>query len=133
MSEETPVSQMRQIMDLSLREQNSSGKKGTDKRALHDSDEILDEKQKEVAHGLKNKSNLQLIDSIRMNGKMMQMRFHDFLDKDSNVYLMLAKEKEKNKMLQSELHRYESEIANSNGSPNQENKRIGSESKYRTQ
>jgi len=34
-----------------------------------------------------------------MNGKMMQMRFHDFLDKDSNVYLMLAKEKEKNKML----------------------------------
>lgn len=133
MSEETPVSQMRQIMDLSLREQNSSGKKLTDKRALDDFDEILDEKQKEVARGLKRKSNLQLIDSIRMNGKMMQMRFHDFLDKDSNVYLMLAKEKEKNKMLQSELHRYESEVANSNGSPNQANIHIGSESKYRTQ
>ena len=118
MSEETPVSQMRQIMDLSLREQNSSGKKVGGKRSLDDSDEILDEKQKQVFNELRKKSNLQLIDSIRMNGKMMQMRFHDFLDKDSNVYLMLAKEKEKNKMLQSELHRYESELANSNGSPN---------------
>jgi len=40
----------------------------------------------------------------------MLLRFNEFLNRENNVYLMLAKEKEKNQMLQNELLRYENEI-----------------------
>ena len=38
---------------------------------------------------------------------MMQLRFNDFLMKENNIYQMLAKEKERNEILQRELQRHE--------------------------
>jgi hypothetical protein len=46
----------------------------------------LNEKQKEVLENLKKKSNLQLIESVRMDFKMIQIRFNDFLTRENNIY-----------------------------------------------
>lgn len=53
----------------------------------------------EKLHDLRNKSNLQLMEAIRMDAKMMNLRYNDILQKENNIYLMLAKEREKNQML----------------------------------
>ena len=59
---------------------------------------------------LKSKSNLQLMEAIRMDARMMSLRFNDILSKENNIYLMLAKEREKNQMLQAELKKAEAAI-----------------------
>ena len=56
-------------MDLSLREQKSSAKRRHDRSI--DSEEVMDRKTKELLDGLKKKSNLQLIEMLRMDSKMM--------------------------------------------------------------
>lgn len=74
MSEDTPSSQMRQIMDLSLREQKDSAQKEhNDNMGTIDSGNSmhLSENQKELLHILKKKSNLQLIESVRMDFKLI--------------------------------------------------------------
>ena len=97
MSEDTGTSQMRQIMDLSLREQKSSAKRRHD-RSL-DSEEVLDSQTKKLLEGLKKKSNLQLIETLRMDSKMMQIRFDEFMSREGNIYNLYAKERERNEML----------------------------------
>ena len=52
---------------------------------------------------LRNKSNLQLMEMIRMDAKMMKLRQSDLLSKENNIYLMLAREREKNHMLQADI------------------------------
>ena len=42
-----------------------------------------------------------------MDSRMMHIRFTDFLAKENNIYTRLAKERERNQMLQAELHGYE--------------------------
>jgi hypothetical protein len=66
-------------------------------------------------NGLKKKSNLQLIEALRMDSKMMQIRFQEFLSRESSIYNLYAKERERNEMLQNELLKYE----NSNNSAEQ--------------
>ena len=39
------------------------------------------------------------MEMIRMDAKMMNLRQSDLLSKENNIYLMLAKEREKNQML----------------------------------
>jgi len=38
---------------------------------------------------------------------MMAVRFQDFLTREKNIYTQLAKEKEKNQILEEELKRFE--------------------------
>jgi hypothetical protein len=46
-----------------------------------------------------------------MDSKMIKLRFDDFTQNESNIYVKLAKEKEKNMVLFDELQRYENERA----------------------
>ena len=55
-----------------------------------------------------------------MDSRMMHIRFTDFLSKENNIYTRLAKERERNQMLQAELHGYEMA---GNSSP--ESRRLG--------
>ena len=42
-----------------------------------------------------------------MDFKMIQIRFNDFLNRENNIYQQLAKERERNELLQNELMKYE--------------------------
>ena len=42
-----------------------------------------------------------------MDFKLIQIRFNDFLTRENNIYSMLAKERERNEVLQEELQKYE--------------------------
>lgn len=57
---------------------------------------------------LRNQSNLQLLEQIRMNSQMMQLRLDQMLKKEQNIYMLLAKERDRNLMYQRELTKYES-------------------------
>lgn len=60
LSDETPAHQLKQIMDMSLHQQRA--------------DVMIQEKQA----ACKRKSNMQMIETIRMESQMMAMRFQDF-------------------------------------------------------
>lgn len=116
LSEDTPTSQMRQIMDLSMSQQRNSAQRA--RRPGEDlSDEPMSGADSERLLALRRKSNLQLIESIRMDSRMMNIRFADFLAKENNIYTRLAKERERNQMLQAELHAYESAAGHHTHSP----------------
>lgn len=66
---------------------------------LNEHDEAAESQRTQRLYELKVKSNLQLIEAIRMDARMMHLRLNDILSKENNIYLMLAKEKEKNAML----------------------------------
>lgn len=66
---------------------------------LNEHDEAAESQRIQRLYELKVKSNLQLIEAIRMDARMMHLRLNDILSKENNIYLMLAKEKEKNAML----------------------------------
>ena len=112
LSEDTPTSQMRQIMDLSMSQQRNSAQRAH-KPGNDPSDDPISGADSERLLALRRKSNLQLIESIRMDSKMMNIRFADFLTKENNIYTRLAKERERNQMLQVELHAYESAAGHS--------------------
>mgnify|MGYP000441995455 CR=1 FL=1 len=59
----------------------------------------MDDKQKNLLESLRKKSNLQLIESVRMDFKLIQIRFNDFLTRENNIYSLLAKERERNDLL----------------------------------
>jgi hypothetical protein len=86
-------------MDLSLREQKSSAKRLHDRSIDLESEDKIDSKTKEKLDLLRKKSNLQLIESLRMDSQMMQIRFSEFLDRENNIYNLYAKERERNEML----------------------------------
>ena len=88
-------------------------------------DDLASEDDNELLQALKKKSNLQLIEAIRMDSRMMHIRFTDFLSKENNIYTRLAKERERNQMLQAELHGYEMA---ENSSP--ESRRLGQPRDY---
>jgi hypothetical protein len=67
----------------------------------------MNDKQRDLLDSLRKKSNLQLIESVRMDFKLIQIRFNDFLTRENNIYSMLAKERERNELLQNELMKYE--------------------------
>jgi hypothetical protein len=67
----------------------------------------MDSKTKEKLDSLKKKSNLQLIEALRMDSKMMQIRFQEFMNRENSIYNLYAKERERNEMLQNELLKYE--------------------------
>ena len=48
-----------------------------------------------------------------MDFKLIQIRFKDFLSRENNIYQQLAKERERNELLQNELMRFENQAANS--------------------
>ena len=98
----TPEEQIRFIMDMIVKSEAAS-KTGGDSRIDPDEEAQVQEKLQE----LKSKSNLQLMEAIRMDAKMMSFRYKDILSKENNIYLLLAKEREKNQMLQEELDRVE--------------------------
>lgn len=60
------------------------------------------------------------MEAIRMDSRMMHIRFTDFLSKENNIYTRFAKERERNQMLQAELRSYEMA---GGGSP--ESRRLG--------
>lgn len=111
LSEDTPTSQMRQIMDLSMSQQRNSAQRAR-KPGSDPSDDPASGEDSERLLALRRKSNLQLIESIRMDSKMMSIRFASILAKENNIYTRFAKERERNQMLQAELHTYESAAGN---------------------
>ena len=102
-------------MDLSMSQQRNSAQRAH-KPSDDPSDDPIPGADSERLQALRRKSNLQLIESIRMDSKMMNIRFADFLTKENNIYTRLAKERERNQMLQAELHAYESAAGHSPGS-----------------
>ena len=98
---------MKQIMDLTLSQQRSHSE-SLPKDDCARSNETRTEEEKEKLSALRRKTNAQLIEAIRMDSKMMSLRFSDFLTKENNIYTKFAKERERNQMLQDELRRYES-------------------------
>ena len=48
-------------------------------------------------------SNIELLETIKMDSKMIKLRQIDLMNLENNIYLLLAKEIEKNKILQQEL------------------------------
>ena len=48
-------------------------------------------------------SNIELLETIKMDSKMIKLRQIDLMNQENNIYLLLAKEIEKNKILQQEL------------------------------
>lgn len=87
---QTAESQIRFIMDMMV--SNSHRMDQGSGQIDPDEEQERDRKLQE----LRSKSNLQLMESIRMDAKMMNLRFNDILSKENNIYLMLAKEREKN-------------------------------------
>ena len=81
LNEDTPANQMKQIMDMSLQKENQ--------QSLIEG-RIYDNRRK---------TNMQLVDSIRMEGQMMSMRFKDFQKREDNIYTRFVKERERNGIL----------------------------------
>jgi hypothetical protein len=62
------------------------------------------------------KTNVQLIDSIRMESQMMAMRFKDYQNREENIYTRFIKERERNMAFEAEFQRLERQAPA--GSPN---------------
>ena len=60
-------------------------------------------------------SNLEILEKIRMDCQIMQVRFSEFFKSENSIYTLLAKEREQNKVLQQDLFSLEQALGQSRG------------------